>query len=31
LRSAVAVVAANVDALRRGEAPAHLVDRSRGY
>ena len=31
LRSAVAVVAANVDALRRGEAPAHLVVRSRGY
>ncbi|MBW8777719.1 MAG: glyoxylate/hydroxypyruvate reductase A, partial [Burkholderiales bacterium] len=31
LRSAVAVVAANVEAVRRGEAPAHLVDRSRGY
>ena len=31
LRSAVAVVAANVEAVRRGEAVAHLVDRSRGY
>jgi glyoxylate/hydroxypyruvate reductase A len=31
LRSAVAVVAANVEAVRRGQAPAHLVDRSRGY
>jgi glyoxylate/hydroxypyruvate reductase A len=31
LRSAVAVVAANVEATRRGEAPAHLVDRRRGY
>jgi glyoxylate/hydroxypyruvate reductase A len=31
LRSAVAVVAANVEAVRRGEAPGHLVDRSRGY
>lgn len=31
LRSAAAVVAANVEAVRRGEAPAHLVDRSRGY
>ena len=31
LRTAAAVVAANVEAVRRGEAPAHLVDRSRGY
>ena len=31
LRSAAAVVAANVEALRRGAPPAHLVDRSRGY
>ena len=31
LRSAAAVVAANVEALRRGDAPAHLVDRARGY
>jgi glyoxylate/hydroxypyruvate reductase A len=31
LRSAVAVVAANVEAVRRGEAPAHLADRRRGY
>jgi glyoxylate/hydroxypyruvate reductase len=31
LRSAAAVVAANVEAVRRGEAPAHLVDRARGY
>ena len=31
LRSAAAVVAANVEAVRRGEAAAHLVDRSRGY
>jgi len=31
LRSAVAVVAANVEAVRRGDAPAHLVDRARGY
>ena len=31
LRSAVAVVAANVEAMRRDEAPGHLVDRSRGY
>jgi len=30
-RSAAAVVAANVQALRRGETPAHLVDRTRGY
>jgi glyoxylate/hydroxypyruvate reductase A len=30
-RSAAAVVAANLRALARGEAPAHLVDRSRGY
>ena len=30
-RSAAAVAAANVRALRRGEAPAHLVDRARGY
>jgi glyoxylate/hydroxypyruvate reductase A len=31
LRSAAAVVAANVEAVRRAQAPAHLVDRSRGY
>ncbi len=31
LRSAAAVVAANVNAVRRGETPAHLVDRARGY
>jgi glyoxylate/hydroxypyruvate reductase len=31
LSSAAAVVAANVEAVRRGEAPAHLVDRARGY
>jgi len=31
LRSAAAVVAANVEAVRRGDTPAHLVDRSRGY
>ena len=31
LRSAAAVVAANVEAVRRGEPAAHLVDRSRGY
>jgi glyoxylate/hydroxypyruvate reductase A len=31
LRSASAVVAANVEAVRRGEPAAHLVDRSRGY
>ena len=31
LRTAVAVVKGNVDALRRGESPQHLVDRSRGY
>jgi glyoxylate/hydroxypyruvate reductase A len=31
LRSAAAVVAANVEAVRRGESPAHLVDRTRGY
>ncbi len=31
LRSAAAVVAANVEAVRRGEPPAHLVDRARGY
>ena len=31
LRSAAAVVAANVQAVRRGEPAAHLVDRSRGY
>jgi glyoxylate/hydroxypyruvate reductase A len=30
-RSAVAVVAANVRALRSGDTPAHLVDRRRGY
>jgi glyoxylate/hydroxypyruvate reductase A len=30
-RSAAAVVAANLEALARGAAPAHLVDRSRGY
>jgi len=31
LRSAAAVVAANVEAVRRGEPAAHRVDRSRGY
>jgi glyoxylate/hydroxypyruvate reductase A len=31
LRSAVAVVAGNVEAVRRGEAASHLVDRTRGY
>ena len=31
LRSAAAVVAANVEALRRGEPAANLVDRARGY
>jgi glyoxylate/hydroxypyruvate reductase A len=31
LRSAAAVVAANVEAVRRGESAAHRVDRSRGY
>ena len=31
LRSAAAVVAANVEAVRRGQPAAHLVDRSRGY
>jgi glyoxylate/hydroxypyruvate reductase A len=31
LRSAVAVVAANVEAVRRGESASHLVDRARGY
>jgi glyoxylate/hydroxypyruvate reductase A len=31
LRSAAAVVAANVEAVRRGEPAAHLVDCSRGY
>jgi glyoxylate/hydroxypyruvate reductase len=31
LRSAAAVVASNVEAVRRGETVAHLVDRSRGY
>jgi glyoxylate/hydroxypyruvate reductase A len=31
LRSAAAVVAANVEAVRRGESAAHLVDRGRGY
>lgn len=31
LRTAAAVVAANVEAVRRGEAPAHRVDRTRGY
>jgi len=31
LRSAAAVVAANVEAVRRGEPAAHLVDRTRGY
>jgi len=31
LRSAASVVAANVEAVRRGEPPAHLVDRARGY
>ena len=31
LRSAAAVVADNVEAVRRGEAARHLVDRARGY
>ncbi|MET0382094.1 MAG: glyoxylate/hydroxypyruvate reductase A [Burkholderiaceae bacterium] len=31
LRTAAAVVAANVEAVRRGGAAAHLVDRARGY
>ena len=31
LRSAAAVVAANVEAVRHGEPPAHRVDRARGY
>jgi glyoxylate/hydroxypyruvate reductase A len=31
LRSAAALVAANIEAVRRGEPAAHLVDRSRGY
>jgi glyoxylate/hydroxypyruvate reductase A len=31
LRTAVATVAANVEAVRRGEPPRHLVDRGRGY
>jgi glyoxylate/hydroxypyruvate reductase A len=31
LRSAAAVVAGNVHAVRRGEPATHLVDRSRGY
>ena len=31
LRSAAALVAANVEAVRRGEPAAHLVDRARGY
>ncbi len=31
LRSAAAVVAANVEAVRRGATAAHLVDRARGY
>jgi glyoxylate/hydroxypyruvate reductase A len=31
LRSAAEVVASNVNAVRRGEPAAHLVDRSRGY
>lgn len=31
LRTAAAVVAANVEAVRQGTAPAHLVDRARGY
>ncbi len=31
LRSAAAVVAANVEAVRRGEPAQHLVDRTRGY
>jgi glyoxylate/hydroxypyruvate reductase A len=31
LRSAAAVVAANVEAVRRGDAAAHRVDRARGY
>jgi glyoxylate/hydroxypyruvate reductase A len=30
-RSAAAVVAANLRALRDGLPPAHLVDRARGY
>ena len=30
-RTAAAVVAANVEAVRRGDAPAHLVDRALGY
>jgi len=31
LRSAAEVVAANVEAVRRGAPATHLVDRSRGY
>jgi len=31
LRTAAGLVAANVEAVRRGEAPAHLVDLGRGY
>jgi glyoxylate/hydroxypyruvate reductase A len=31
LRTAAAVVAANVESVRRGDMPAHLVDRARGY
>ena len=31
LRTASALVAANVEAVRRRETPAHLVDRGRGY
>jgi len=31
LRSAAALVAANVEAVRRGDPAAHLVDRARGY
>jgi glyoxylate/hydroxypyruvate reductase A len=31
LRSACAVVASNVEAVRRGDVPAHLVDRRKGY
>jgi glyoxylate/hydroxypyruvate reductase A len=31
LRSAVALVKENVEALRRGASPKHLVDRGRGY
>jgi glyoxylate/hydroxypyruvate reductase A len=31
LRSAAAIVAANVEAVRRGEPAAHVVDRTRGY